>query len=188
MKLGQNLAIVEPEQWVPRRDMVATDGQKLTLGDTTLTMYLTPGHTLGTISTLIPVKDNGTPLTVAFPGGTEFKFVNDVPHFDTYISSQRKMGELAAKENATIVMSNAAWPACIELSGSTRIQLQNSGGIGATSHADGIEVVEDRQVEHEAAVVIAEQVEDLTEEVVNDAGITPQRGLDVLVRVCAASQ
>src|SRR5579864_1993285 len=36
----------------PKRDMVASDGQRLTLGDTTLTLYLTPGHTLGTISTL----------------------------------------------------------------------------------------------------------------------------------------
>ena len=44
----------------PKRDMVATDGQKLTLGDTTLTLYITPGHTPGTISALIPVKDNGT--------------------------------------------------------------------------------------------------------------------------------
>jgi metallo-beta-lactamase class B len=41
----------------PKRDMVATDGMKLTLGDTTLTMYITPGHTPGTISTLIPVRD-----------------------------------------------------------------------------------------------------------------------------------
>ena len=41
----------------PKRDIVATDGQHLTLGDTTLTLYLTPGHTLGTISSLIPVKD-----------------------------------------------------------------------------------------------------------------------------------
>src|SRR3954466_4023324 len=32
-------------QPAPRRDMVVTDGMKLTLGDTTLTMYLTPGHT-----------------------------------------------------------------------------------------------------------------------------------------------
>ena len=32
----------------PKRDMVATDGQKLTLGDTTITIYKTPGHTLGT--------------------------------------------------------------------------------------------------------------------------------------------
>ena len=47
----------------PTRDMVATDGQRLTLGDTTVTMYLTPGHTLGTVSTMIPVKDGGKPHT-----------------------------------------------------------------------------------------------------------------------------
>ena len=57
--------------------MVATDGQKLTLGDTTLTMYLTPGHTLGTISTLIPVKDNGTPHLVAEWGGTMFNWLRN---------------------------------------------------------------------------------------------------------------
>src|SRR6185295_17061410 len=43
----------------PKRDIVVVDGQKLTLGDTTLTMYSTPGHTPGTISTIIPVKDQG---------------------------------------------------------------------------------------------------------------------------------
>ena len=43
--------------WKPKRDMVATDGMKLTLGDTTLTLYLTPGHTLGTISTIIPLRE-----------------------------------------------------------------------------------------------------------------------------------
>ena len=57
--------------------MVATDGQKLTLGDTTLTMYITPGHTLGTISTLIPVKDNGTPHLVAEWGGTMFNWLRN---------------------------------------------------------------------------------------------------------------
>ena len=31
----------------PRRELVATDGQKLTLGDTTLTLYLTPGAHAG---------------------------------------------------------------------------------------------------------------------------------------------
>jgi metallo-beta-lactamase class B len=54
----------------PKRDMVATDGQKLTLGDTTLTLYLTPGHTRGTISTIIPVKDNGRAHYLAVWGGT----------------------------------------------------------------------------------------------------------------------
>jgi hypothetical protein len=35
----------------------AVDGQKLTLGDTTLELYLTPWHTDGTVSTPIPVTD-----------------------------------------------------------------------------------------------------------------------------------
>src|SRR5579871_4237956 len=42
----------------PARDLVATDGMKLTLGGETLTMYLTPGHTVGTVSVLIPVTDH----------------------------------------------------------------------------------------------------------------------------------
>src|ERR1700691_1723521 len=50
----------------PKRDIEATDGQKLTLGDTTLTLYITPGHTPGTISVVFPVKDNGTPHLAAF--------------------------------------------------------------------------------------------------------------------------
>ena len=33
--------------WKPRRDIVATDGYALTLGDTTVTLYITPGHTEG---------------------------------------------------------------------------------------------------------------------------------------------
>jgi metallo-beta-lactamase class B len=42
-----------PENVKPRKDMSATDGQKLTLGDVTVTMYITPGHTPGTISLTI---------------------------------------------------------------------------------------------------------------------------------------
>ena len=58
----------------PRRDLIATDGEKLTLGDTTLRLYLTPGHTPGTISTLIPVTDHGQRHLVAEWGGTGFNF------------------------------------------------------------------------------------------------------------------
>ena len=90
----------------PKRDIVATDGQKVTLGDTTVTLVATPGHTPGTLSMIFQVKDNGTPLTVAYSGGTAFNFPNDVPHFDTYIGSQQKMAAAAAAANATILMSN----------------------------------------------------------------------------------
>jgi metallo-beta-lactamase class B len=101
----------------PKRDMVATDGMKLTLGDTTLTLYLTPGHTLGTISTLIPVKDNGTPHLVAEWGGTAFNWMNgpgayitpDRPAtfwFKTYSDSARRFRDIAAKAGADIVIAN----------------------------------------------------------------------------------
>ena len=52
------------------RDMEATDGQKLTLGDTTITIYITPGHTGGTLSFLVPVKDHGVPHVAMEWGGT----------------------------------------------------------------------------------------------------------------------
>ena len=90
----------------PKRDIVAADGQKITLGDGSVTLITTPGHTPGTLSMIFQVKDNGRPLTVAYSGGTAFNFVNDVPHFDTYINSQRKMAEAAARAGATILMSN----------------------------------------------------------------------------------
>ena len=43
--------------WKPKKDIVATDGMKVTLGDTTVTVYITPGHTPGTVSVIIPLKD-----------------------------------------------------------------------------------------------------------------------------------
>ena len=60
--------------WKPKRDMVVTDGMKLTLGDTTLTLYLTPGHTDGTISTIIPLRDGNQRHVAAAWGGTLFNF------------------------------------------------------------------------------------------------------------------
>jgi metallo-beta-lactamase class B len=90
----------------PKRDIAAADGQKITLGDTSVTLVLTPGHTPGTVSMLFEVKDKGTPLVVAYSGGTAFNFPNDVPHFETYINSQRKMAALAATANASVLMSN----------------------------------------------------------------------------------
>jgi metallo-beta-lactamase class B len=54
----------------PTRDQDVTDGEKITLGDTTVTLYITPGHTPATISSIIPVTDHGQPHVVSFWGGT----------------------------------------------------------------------------------------------------------------------
>ena len=104
-------------QPVPRKDMVVTDGMKLTLGDTTITMYITPGHTLGTISTLIPVKDHGQTHLAAAWGGTAFNWVNGPANyitperpakfwFDTYAKSAQRFRNLAAAAGADIVIAN----------------------------------------------------------------------------------
>ena len=54
---------------LPMRDVSITDGQTLTLGDTTLTMMLTPGHTPGSIAILMTVKDRGKQYTALMPSG-----------------------------------------------------------------------------------------------------------------------
>ena len=90
----------------PKRDIVADDGQKITLGDTAVTLIATPGHTPGTLSMIFTVKDNGKPLTVAYSGGTAFNFPSTAANFDTYIKSQSKMAAAAASANATILLSN----------------------------------------------------------------------------------
>jgi metallo-beta-lactamase class B len=95
----------------PKRDMVATDGQRLTLGDTTLTLYLTPGHTPGTISTIIPVKDQGKPHIAAEWGGTGFNFTitPDKPRnfwFEQYINSAEHFRDAVTKARADVLIAN----------------------------------------------------------------------------------
>lgn len=47
-----------PAELKPRRDMVIEDGQEITLGDVTVTLYVTPGHTPGTLSLIIEPLTN----------------------------------------------------------------------------------------------------------------------------------
>ena len=90
----------------PKRDIVAGDGQKITLGDNSVTVVTTPGHTPGTLSLIFTVKDRGKPVTIAYSGGTAFNFPHDAAHYDIYIASQHKMAAAAAVAGATALMSN----------------------------------------------------------------------------------
>jgi metallo-beta-lactamase class B len=95
----------------PKRDIAATDGMKITLGDTTVTIWLTPGHAPGTLSYTFTVLDRGRPVNVAYSGGTAFNFVNNTPdpgikNFQTYIDSQKHMAAKAASTGATVLLSN----------------------------------------------------------------------------------
>jgi len=51
-------------------DMYLTDGQRVHLGDTTIQVVFTPGHSMGCVSFIIPVKDRGRKHVVGIMGGT----------------------------------------------------------------------------------------------------------------------
>ncbi len=63
------LAKFMPEK-MPLRGNIAIDGQVLELGGETVKFIATPGHTGGTISAVISVKDNGVPRYITMWGGT----------------------------------------------------------------------------------------------------------------------
>lgn len=97
------------------------DRQKLTLGDTTMTVLSTPGHTPGCASFIIPVTDNGVSHKVAVWGGTAlprsleetetylqslnyFEFVTDLAGVDAEISIHPFVNNLLEKINAIQTM------------------------------------------------------------------------------------
>ena len=93
---------------VPTRDIsVGPEGTKITLGDTTVTVVPTPGHTPGTLSYVFPVKDQGKTVTVAYSGGTlTGAFGTVAARWDEYIASQRKIAKAAEDAGASVLLSN----------------------------------------------------------------------------------
>jgi metallo-beta-lactamase class B len=93
---------------VPKRDItVGPEGSKITLGDTTVTIVYTPGHTPGTLSYVFPVKDGNRTVMVAYSGGTlTGAFGTDGSRWDEYIASQKKIAKAAADAGASVILSN----------------------------------------------------------------------------------
>ena len=95
----------------PKRDIVATDGMKVTLGDSTVSMWFTPGHTDGTFSYTFQVLDHGRPVNVVYSGGTALVYEWNMPEWSmknlrTYIDSQRHLAAKARETGATVLLSN----------------------------------------------------------------------------------
>jgi hypothetical protein len=90
----------------PKRDMAIADGHKLTLGDTTVTLHVTPGHTPGTISSLIPVKDGGRQHLAAQWGGTSLNFELIAANFHAYINSAQRFGNIVKAVGADVLIGN----------------------------------------------------------------------------------
>lgn len=79
----------------PDADSIARDGQVIMLGDTPITVVLTPGHTPGAISLIFPVTENGVThkaviMELSPRGGADVhrQAVDGIEHLGKFIASE----------------------------------------------------------------------------------------------------
>ena len=83
-----------------------TDGRVITVGDVSVQIVTTPGHTPGTISLLFEFKDKGQRIKAAYVGGTAISFTGNAAFYDLYIASAKKFAKAAADYGADALLSN----------------------------------------------------------------------------------
>jgi metallo-beta-lactamase class B len=124
---------------VPKRDIaVGLEGMKLTLGDVTVDIVATPGHTPGTLSYVFPVKDQGRTVMVAYSGGTlTGAFGTNAARWDEYVASQKKTSNRSQT-------GDRRSPSLRHRSGRCAALLHRHGGM-----RDGLQVARGRQIDRE---------------------------------------
>lgn len=90
----------------PRRDVAAHDGDTLRQGDAALQLYITPGHTMGTLSPVVEVKAGGKTHRAIIWGGTGFNFGRDFRRLDAYIESTERMRKVVREQQVDVLLSN----------------------------------------------------------------------------------
>jgi len=91
---------------IPHKDRGVRDGDTLTLGDTTVRFVATPGHTPGTISSLIPLQDGETWHMAAYWGGVSMSFLPP-DGLEEYIGSTYKLQN--ADPETDVELTNHPW-------------------------------------------------------------------------------
>jgi metallo-beta-lactamase class B len=91
---------------IPKRGRAVNDGDRSTLGDTTIELYVTPPHTPGTLSLIIPLKDGAKGNVGALWGGTAFNFEATVQNFTAYADSAERFAKIASDKSADVPLSN----------------------------------------------------------------------------------
>jgi len=109
-----------PAEFKPRRDMVITDGQEIALGDVTVSLYITPGHTPGTVSVIIDGLTNEKSVAsdderhvAAIWGGTDPSIGrNGVQYYpdgqtmmSTHIESLQRFINLGRRAGVDVILS-----------------------------------------------------------------------------------
>jgi metallo-beta-lactamase class B len=109
-----------PDRVKPRKDMITTDGQKFKLGGATITTYITPGHTPGTLSIIIDGLTNKTSAhpdnmshTASLWGAADINlgragvqyWSDGQAMMKTYIASMKRFQDLNRKAGTDVILS-----------------------------------------------------------------------------------
>jgi len=78
-------------------DLVIDDGDEVTLGDTTVRFFVTPGHTPGVLSMRFPVRDGANTHTAFMFGGVGLNF-SGVERTEMYLESVGRLREMSGIE------------------------------------------------------------------------------------------
>ena len=93
----------------PTRDLVLTEGEPVTLGDTSVTPVSIPGHTPGSLAYIFPVMDGGTRHMAGLFGGTILGVGRiTTPGLQQYVGSIEHFLEMAVEMNVDVEVQNHA--------------------------------------------------------------------------------
>lgn len=93
----------------PRRDIAVEDGGTVRLGDTTIDVLLTAGHTAGTISLLFEARQGGRVHRTLLWGGTGFNFgqrPDRIQRLQSYIAATARLRDIAGRQGVDVFISN----------------------------------------------------------------------------------
>ncbi|NIW25542.1 MAG: MBL fold metallo-hydrolase, partial [Gammaproteobacteria bacterium] len=121
-----------PDRPRPMRDVVISDGQQVTLGDTTVTVAITPGHTAGTLTMFVPVEHLGQAHTAVIFSGTQ------MPSADAVANFKRVFDEIAQPLNTEAVLGGH--PGVADLDPEQLARCRAAGGPCWTSALNTLEI------------------------------------------------
>jgi metallo-beta-lactamase class B len=88
----------------PRRNITVADGQQWVVGDTVFHFTVTPGHTAGALSTVLPVYDHGRKHMGAIYGG--FGIPGSQPNKILQLQSLDKFSHVTRKLDVDVLLAN----------------------------------------------------------------------------------
>jgi metallo-beta-lactamase class B len=100
-----------PRPWsMVAQDVVVKDGDSIQLGGNSFGVLETPGHTLGTASYTIDVKDGASTYRAITVGGLGLNAIKDSKQVESYIASVTRLSELVKHPNQPITVHLTTHP------------------------------------------------------------------------------